>query len=540
MALLLGVPRYEDRLVGDPKLRRTGATLPLTMPALSPRSSTPADLPTEPRFPPQPSNSSCHHGRLCWVWRIPVELWLDVLGPDNSDRLRRQTVLAFSAVCAHSRWIAFRHIAPAATLYSRQLFMLDVNLKRLRKNHGVSPFDTTSKLRVLGQVRDFAPLPAAVTSAFGAITSLELILRPVPFPLTPSMWEQFGSSLSQLHVLCDVRGLSHLSLYLFVDHNYQRTVVDIAELQSLATLHSLRSLALRVTGGAEITAYRDFLLPPSLGHLRVSVEVLSLIDRRAWTSALTDFGSVEVEDLRGRCHLRRATHADAARQLSSAVAPALPGWVATLRTLRLVDVTIDYTAIRALATLVRLTRLDFHPSGLELTAQECSILERDCPPSTTPPTSINRLRLSGRGGYNGAVAAPLWSRLASLTTPMKHLLCRLADLRVLHLATTGELWASPQDAAALTQQHHLSLFTTLERHILPSLSIWNFGNRDRDDSWRYPYLHLPTCRLCASLPDGRRSQDCLAVESRVIQEEKARVFDLSHSDIQEKFASEPL
>ncbi|EJD47816.1 hypothetical protein AURDEDRAFT_163272 [Auricularia subglabra TFB-10046 SS5] len=478
----------------------------------------------------------------CIVTRVPIELWLDIFDKIPS-RIRQRTYQVLAGVCTHLRQLVLGRAFASLRMSAGRAHLLQ-NFVTDLSNLGVPHvFRDTLRIQILCALSELNAVLEMPRLTFTRLSEINIVVRPVDFALQDVDRNSLSPTLGQIALLKSLPHLRDFSLYIFTYVGHHRcgyADMDIATLAGVYELNSLHRLALRIGGATDLYARRNFPLPPRLRRLRVSPQVLAFIARSSWREC-ADLSFVEIEDERSTSHLRRRTAEDSAAHLSTSLASAMPAWSTRLHVLRLLDTCSDYAGLIWLSQLHALTRLDFHPSSVELSDLEIPRLVAAATLAAGSATfrghrrvpSVERIDLSGLGPFAGPVKFPY--TLVYIVHIIKFLLSHLRQLRVIHVGS-GKSWHNSQMTPARYQAQHVRFFDELVNYIPPSLCLWHFGAAGREDDRLY--LHLPTCSLCESLPPGRRSQECLVFEEslRAQHVDDAITFP-SRSDIEMEMES---
>ncbi|EJD40063.1 hypothetical protein AURDEDRAFT_170838 [Auricularia subglabra TFB-10046 SS5] len=461
---------------------------------------------------------TCTHvsyDRLLVSDHLPLEIWLDILENYIADRRARLGAMeAFVCLCTHSRFLAFSRAYTSMTMHAASAFLLRHFVAHMDATDVPSIFENTASVQLLTTVDDLLPLLEVPHTTLPALRRLDIIAKPVTAPLMPFEFSVLDSALATIHDLDYVTKLTSFSLYLFFDHKYSHDASIDAFVLPLTAFTAVESLSLRLGGGIRLHTSHGLALPRTVRSLRVTVQILAVIDNSAWASCAA-LNHLHIEEERSRIQTPRRTTRDAARQLSSPVAAAAAAWSRSLTFLVLHNTYLEYAGVLAVGQISSLTRLDFHPSASPLNTSERLSLahlanETPMPPLHDFPEHI--LGASGVGPLAGPIPFPYGA--LDLTDSIRYLLSRLRRLQVLHFGGWRHAdWDIGQVSPIRVQREFLRIFDEVGRFVPDSLSFWHFGAvaPDRPSF----YLHMPTCGLCATQQHSARSAECIAREKRL-------------------------
>ncbi|EJD44597.1 hypothetical protein AURDEDRAFT_166382 [Auricularia subglabra TFB-10046 SS5] len=456
----------------------------------------------------------------CEIWRLVIES----TDGDKSDEGRVARALAR---VSHRLWAMTMPFAVLRlVVYGQQAAILKYYMGLAMPL--ISAYEYTRDLCVACDVGEAGELALAAAGCLPSLRSLSIICGGVAFRRSQREWDVVPGQLSRLAQLREICSLRHLGIYLLVQHTYDRSVaLALDKLDRLACLTQLHSISFRISGGLQLTADPDIDIPRGARRIRLSAEVLALVNRGSWL--LGDvLAVVEVEDLRHNEQLAHRSVFHAARSLTSGIAAALPGWTRHLRTLQLLSVCLNYGAIVLVAELKQLGRLDLIPRRVDMAWMEKELLSEQAIKTGNRELSTEEVEVSGIGPFIGGLL--LCGGAPDLLDGLKYLLGRMPHLRVLVIGDASQ--PSVLGTAMEAQEEHIQLFTKLASHVLPSLALWGVG----DSEGRVEHLlHMPSCGGCSRLGRGWRTERCLAMENGVALRDLGE-HEMSRAEIAEKDA----
>ncbi|EJD42800.1 hypothetical protein AURDEDRAFT_168044 [Auricularia subglabra TFB-10046 SS5] len=315
-------------------------------------------------------------------------------------------------------------------LYGEQVLILRFYLERQRPLG--TPFAFTRRLRLVCNAGDLGSLTRAARACFPRLESLYVLCKPISYGRPSREWVQLATEFTMLGALAEWTSLHHFGMQLEVAQVYSRKEsLDVKQLDMLSHCEQLESVSLRVSGGLALTTAHEILLARRLRRVRLSVDVLELIHRGAWI-VCEQLALVEIEDVRPKWQLHRRSSWDAAHSLAASMLTALAGWMANLKHLRLLGVSISYGAIVVLGQLHALQSLELAPRSIELGPFKRDLLAKTARRvyGRVKPEEEEVSR-EGIGLFTGKVV--LGGALDELVDALKYLLGNLGGLRTLRV-----------------------------------------------------------------------------------------------------------
>ncbi|EJD35485.1 hypothetical protein AURDEDRAFT_175460 [Auricularia subglabra TFB-10046 SS5] len=258
-------------------------------------------------------------------------------------------------------------------------------------------------------------------------------------------WRAVSSGLRELGILKDVQTLRQLKVHLFIDHDFERAVIDVSGLSSLA-------------GAVQLA---------ELSRLRLSVQMLALLQEGSWSGCSGGLAILEIEEEQSAVHLRRRYLFDAAGELTGGLRPVVKSCKLALADMRLVGVSLDLESIFLIGELSSLVRLDIYPSTMELLPSDNDWLMTNAAQQENGLSADRSYyaTTTGVGPIAGATLVLDRHEITIMRHTLQYLVSHLKALRVLHFGGFGEACVARLSTAFEAQDAYMEIFDTIADYV---------------------------------------------------------------------------